>query len=439
MSVLKKSQFSVDIPIQYPGKGLRAVYQTMTRAFILFPEDDWLAITNGSLEQLDPDILEILCEQGFLVKSETDEAAVFESWRQQYVHDFSSIKSKVAVTRKCNNMCRYCIMETEAKDMSLETAQAMDRFYIELIKEKKPQSVEDVYSGGEVLLNPQVVLDSAARRYYFCMGRDIPYNFSIITNGTLITPAIISAMKEVGLTAIRVSLAGPAEIHDHLRPSRGNGKTFDRIMQNLKSVSGLIPIRIECNYDSTATDYLRLPEMMDDIKSRGIVFDNITFTPILPRRGESVYCGGTGDPETLLFLMREADKRGYPQFREAPSNACLSDYRSRLSFDTDGSIVACSALQSGEITSGNVFKGIDFVAQSQVLARKFRKKCLEECDLLPMCMGGCRLQVLAKTGDFNGVDCQYEAIDLILKEFMKRRAEAAVGGWKESEESKEAA
>lgn len=424
MPLFKKSRFTVDIPVENKGEELFGLYQTMTGAFILIPEKTWSYVLSDPIAPVDPATIDALYEQGFLVKDGVDETTLFDNWKQQYVHDFSTLKSKVLVTRKCNNGCRYCILDPEPKEMSHETARAMDRFYIETIEEKNPQRVEDDYLGGEPLLNAGIIQESAARRFYYCLGKGIEYGFFITTNGTLIRPSIISEMKEVGLTGIRVSLAGPAPVHDLLRPSKNNGKTYDLIMENLQDISGLIPINIECQYDSGALDFLSIPEMLDDIGERNIAVENIAFTPILPRRGGSPYDSGMGDPRILSYLMREAGKRGYPQGGEAPSNTCMADFRSRFVFDTDGSIIPCPSLQGAEMAYGHVTTGVDFVSESELLKRRLPDRCLNECSILPICMGGCRLQALVNQKDFNGIDCHHDTYRLFLEEYIKERASA---------------
>ncbi len=421
MPLFKKSRFTVEVPVEKDGEEFFSLYQTMTQAFVLIPEKNWSYVLSDPIAPADPATIDILCDQGFLVQDGTDETTVFENWKQQYVHDFSTLKSKVLVTRKCNNRCRYCILDPEAKEMSPETARAMDRFYIETIEEKNPQKVEDDYLGGEPLLNPGIILESAARRFYYCLGRGIEYGFVITTNGTLIRPSVISDMKEVGLTGIRVSVAGPAPIHDVLRPSKSNGKTYDLIMKNLQAISGMIQITIECQYDSGSLDFLRVPEMLDDIGERNIAIENIAFTPILRTRGESPYQSGMGDPRISLYLMQEAGKRGFPQNDEAPANGCMADFRARFIFDADGSIIPCPSLQGGEMAYGHVTTGVDFVAESQLLKRRLPDKCLNECPILPVCMGGCRLQALVNGNGFNGIDCHYEIHRLFVEEYIRER------------------
>jgi uncharacterized protein len=427
VGIFYQSRFTLDIPIEYgTDKGLVALYQTMTGAFVLIQEEHWCDISNGASAPTDPDAAEIMYEQGLLVKDGTDENAVFECWKQEHVHDFSTIKSKVLVTRKCNNRCRYCVLDPEPKEMSPKTARAMDEFYIGMMEERNPGEVKDDYLGGEPLLNTRIILESAARRFQHCGAKGIEYGFTITTNGTLIRPSIIFEMQQVGLTGIRVSMAGPAPVHDHLRPSKNNGGTYNLIMGNLQSVSGMVPITIECQYDSGALDYQRIPEMLDEFKECNIVIEDINFTPILPTRRDSSYNSGTGDSQIGLWLIKKARKRGYVQDRQAPSNTCMADFRSKFVFDTDGSIIPCPSLQGGEMAYGHVRKGVDFVSEAQLLKRRLDERCLNECELLPICLGGCRLQALVNHKDFAGIDCQYATYRVFIEDYIKEKAAAAL-------------
>jgi len=413
----------VAIPLDTDMESMMAMYQTMTDAFILIPELAWSHLNNGSLARVNSSTVDMLSGNGILVKEGVNETALFKAWMQKHVHDFSTIKSKVLVTRRCNNQCTYCILDPKPMDMSRDTALAMDRFYLTIIKEKNPHKVQDDFLGGEPLLTPGIILESAARRYYYCLGRGIEYGFTITTNGTLLQPSIIIKMKEAGLSGIRVSLAGPGPIHDCLRPSAGGGKTYDLIIKNLKDTSGLIPVSIECQYDASSQDYQKIPEMLDDFTKYDILIENISFTPILPRRGRSLFNAGMDDPEKFLYLKQEARKRGYPVDDEAPRNACMADFRSRFIFDVDGHCLPCPSLGHSEMAYGHVNTGIDFVLESQLLQRELPDQCLNKCELLPICMGGCRLQALIKNDDFGGIDCHYDVYSVFLKDYILHKAQ----------------
>ena len=422
MAAYKKSKYTVEVPFVKDGETVIGIYHTMTGAFYLICEKDWANAIHNPHALTDPALIDTLCEPGILMGEDVDETGLFETWKNQYVHDFSTLKSKVLVTRKCNNQCTYCIIDPEAKEMSSETAKAMDRFYINMIMERKPSHVQDDFLGGEPLLNAGIIMESAQRRFFFCQGKEIDYGFTITTNGTLMAKSAVSDMKEIGLTGIRVSLAGPASIHDRLRPSKTYEKPYERIIKNLEMVSGLIPISIECQYDSGALDFVSIPEMLDDLTRRNIHIDAIAFTPILSRRGEKPFDSGMGDPRIFLYLKHEALKRGFPMNDHAPSNACMTDLRSIVVFDTDGSLIPCPSLQSNEMVYGNIITGINFVAESRLLKRNLSDRCLNECELLPICFGGCRLQSLIHSNDFNGIDCHYDAYRLFLEDYIKEKA-----------------
>jgi len=427
MTGYQMSRFAVDLPVENRDDEFTAVYSTLTEALILMPGWKWMNIIN-TVPSVDAEIVGQLIQQGILVRGGVDETVVFKQWKNRHVHDFNTMRSKVLVTRRCNNRCIYCILNPEAKDMTVETAREMDIFYLEQIENNYPRQVKDDYLGGEPLMNLDVIIKSASRRFYFCKGKGIDYGFTITTNGTLVTRTVISKLKAVGLTAVRVSLAGPAEVHDRLRPSMGGGKTYETIMKNLEKIFGSIPIRIECQYDAGTRDFEGIPEMLDDMKRRNIRVEDIAFTPILKKRGQTEFCAGMGDVEKFLFLKQEASQRGFTVNGSAPSNLCMADFRSIYVFDTDGSIIPCPSFQGGEMAYGNVLTGIDFVAESQLLNRKLPDKCLNQCELLPLCMGGCRLQALTRQSDFNGIDCHYQIYRRLLEDYIRDKASAALYG-----------
>ncbi len=420
MNTYKRSMFALEVGDPNRQPGLTYLYHTLNGAFAIVDDKAWPATADKSFPMDGGDVFRVLSEQGFVLSFDTDETAIFDLWKRQLVHDYSIIKSKVLVTRRCNLACRYCVLEQETSTMTPETALAMDRFYIGFIREKGPSRVEDNYLGGEPLLNPQVIEESASRRFYFCDGKGIEYRFSITTNGTLLSPDIVKRFVDAGLSSIRVSLAGPGEVHDRLRPFSSGKGSCSSILENLKRISGLVPVSLECQYDSSAEDHRQIPRMLDQLAEEGVPLEDIAFTPILPRRTDNPFDSGFDRPEIHLALYREAAARGLPVYEHPPRAACMADFRSQLVFDADGSIIPCPSLQSGEMSFGHVKSGVDFVRESQLIDRKLPVKCLS-CELLPLCQGGCRLQALTKNGDFGGVDCNYEAFKTQVEEYVRQK------------------
>ena len=426
MSPITQSRFTVQVPLEYVKPRNLALYHTLTGAFIIIHAREWETVRSRPNWAQSRDAVSLLLKESIMVTPDTDETLLFETWRQQHIQNFSTLKSKVLVTRRCNNRCIYCILNPEAKDMSRETAHDIDQFYTDLILERKPDQVTDDYLGGEPLINRQIIMDSAQRRYYFCRGKGIDYSFIITTNGTLLTRDVISSFKKIGLAGIRVSLAGPKDVHDKLRPSRKNEPTYARIISNLQRVTKIIPISIEYQYDSGATDFLGFPDMLDDLSSHDVNIENVAITPIMPRRHHNKMRIEGKDAKIEIFLKREAARRGFPVYDEPPSNACMAEQKSTFVFDTDGSILPCPSLQSREMAYGHVAKGVDFVAESQLIFRQLPEHCLTQCEILPICQGGCRLQALVKNGEFKGIDCHYSLQLALLEDWMRQKAAAAL-------------
>ncbi|HYA42572.1 MAG TPA: radical SAM protein [Syntrophobacteraceae bacterium] len=423
MHTYHKSRFTVVITIRYGDTEWAAVYNTLSGAFVLIPREDWTALIHNGAIRSDPATVEHLLQQGILVKVGTDETLVYQNWRLQHVYSPSTIKSKMIVSRRCNMRCKYCLIDKESRDMKSEVAGEIDKFFLGVIREARPLMVSDEAGGTETMLNAGVLIESATRRFHFCQGLGIPYNLSMITNGTLLDRHTIERLIEVGLARVRVSVAGPARIHDALRPFKGGGGTHGIIMRNLAAISGLVPIMIECQYDSASRDYEDVPEMFDDFDLYGIAVDRVRFCPILRTRTNSPFQSGFGDPQIYLCLIAEAKKRGYSQFDHTPSNRCAADFRYNYVFDTGGELMPCPALQGGELAYGHARTGIDFIAESQLLMRKLPDKCLNDCSLLGVCGGGCRAQALVTGGDFNGIDCRYDTLLVFLEAYIREKAE----------------
>ena len=222
---MKHSRFTIFLPV--PGMdGHHALYQTMTGGMVILAGKSGPEALDAVLASGDAPSLKLLREQGFLVPEEVDETRMFNLWFQQHVHHQKAIHFVTMVTRKCNLRCRYCVVAPEAKDMTPETALAVDQFCFDVIRERRPIKIRDGFHGGEPLMNLPVILESASRRSAFCKEREIDYSFSFVTNGMLLTPECIRSLAAVGLSGIRVSMAGTEEIHDGLRITVGGGKDF---------------------------------------------------------------------------------------------------------------------------------------------------------------------------------------------------------------------
>jgi uncharacterized protein len=412
------SMYTKVLPLSVNEKNMIALFNTMSKGFCLLTSTEWERIKALFGKASKEPTLLALQNNGLLVSGDVDEQATLKLYRQQIVHNTHTLKSRMMVTHACNCNCLYCYQKSRPLSMTEEIAQKTDAYYMTLINQKRPQRILDNYIGGEPLLNFQVLLNSASRRYHFCLGKGIEYDWGITTNGLLLDNNCFRQMMAVNLKHVRVSLAGPKEIHDHLRPDKQGNGTYETIIKNLKGIDQQVKIGIECQYDAGAEDYRKIPLMLDEITAEGIRIDEIAFTPIQPRKQEAQFICGNGDPVIYTWLAAEAAQRGFPMYDEPPGNYCMADMRNYLIIDAKGNILPC-LLECGELAYGDVVTGIDFRKEAQILDRQRPGKCVESCDLAPLCTGGCRLKEYYRSGNFNSIDCPYDMLNSALEAHIK--------------------
>jgi 12,18-didecarboxysiroheme deacetylase len=137
---------------------------------------------------------------------------------------FSSDKKPVVVwnvTRRCNLRCVHCYAQADDQVREDELTTAEGKTLLDDLAAFGAPVI--LFSGGEPLVRPDLVelADYAVR---------LGMRAVISTNGTLITPAIAGALREIGLSYVGISLDGTREVNDRFRGVRG---AFDRAMAGI--------------------------------------------------------------------------------------------------------------------------------------------------------------------------------------------------------------
>lgn len=91
--------------------------------------------------------------------------------------------------------------------------------------------------GGEPLLNPRGCLELLARAADYGLS-----SAWMISNTTLLTPALARKLWDLRLRFIQVTFDGDRADHDRIRVRRSNGGTFDTIVDNMVRASQAAPI-----------------------------------------------------------------------------------------------------------------------------------------------------------------------------------------------------
>src|SRR3569623_758697 len=141
----------------------------------------------------------------------------------------------LAIAQKCNLGCTYCYAQQgefggAAQNMTRQAAeQAVDL----LVNGAAPGArLNLAFLGGEPLANRALLQETPRRARTLAEERGVTLGFSITTIVTLLT-VDDAAFFETFAFAVTVSLDGPREVHDRLRPFKSGQGSFDRIMRNV--------------------------------------------------------------------------------------------------------------------------------------------------------------------------------------------------------------
>jgi MoaA/NifB/PqqE/SkfB family radical SAM enzyme len=146
-----------------------------------------------------------------------------------------------SLTEMCNLRCAHCINESPMHTR-MGSARTMSSALIERLQDDfSYASYFGFVHGGESL---------AARHTLFAMLEAIkrakagaPYTVHLLSNGMLLSEAVVARLSELGVNSLSVSLDGAtSEVNDSIR----RGGRFDRILANLK---GAVKFRKERGVD----------------------------------------------------------------------------------------------------------------------------------------------------------------------------------------------
>jgi uncharacterized protein len=323
----------------------------------------------------------------------------------------------LAIAQKCNLGCTYCYAQQgafggEAKNMPLATAnEAVDLL---LAQAGEGGKATLAFLGGEPLVNRSVVQAVTQRAAELAGRRGIALSFSITTNGTLLNQADAAFFETHGF-AVTVSLDGPRETHDRLRPYKSGAGSFDRIMRNLQPLLAR-QRRMQVSARVTVTPgNLDLRRTLDDFIAAG--FRSVGFSPVLSApdagsgelRGEDlarmlegmIDCGrafeqkliaGERYPfENMVNAMREIHRGTH---RPYPCGAGAGYF----GVSADGELAACHRFVGDpEGAMGNL-AAVDRDRQSRWLAERHvhRQAPCTQCWARYLCGGGCHHEVIRR-------------------------------------------
>jgi len=337
------------------------------------------------------------------------------------------------LTNQCNLSCQYCYEfgadkvatpEGKPKFMDFETAKASVDFLLEQSAGRR--SIHITFFGGETLMNfpllKQVV--NYANERAAADSRHI--DFSLTTNATLLTPAIIDFLSEnrIGVT---VSMDGPKEMHDKLRVFSNGRGSYDIIEPKVRALienHRTRPITARVTLTAGVTDVVRIFRHL----KQDLGFHEVGFAPVTTSSNQLYAINARGMDgvleefhtlagEYLEYALR-GEAHGFSNVSDTLAELCQGVNKSHpcgaglglVGVGPSGDIAPCHRFVDSDAHAlGHISTGINRDKQADFLRRGHidSKYDCHTCWARPLCAGGCHHEAFVRYGDTGHPNLHY--------------------------------
>ncbi|WP_029544490.1 radical SAM protein [Selenomonas sp. AB3002] len=423
-------------------KGRKIFFNARTCALAVVNQDFtriYESVNQGCYEPIPKDeaLLKDMLRSGCLVDDEVDELKYLEYRRGLSVYSPLGLSLTIAPTLACNFRCTYCFEKHVNNSMNIETQNAIIMFI-----EKKVQYLKELavtWYGGEPFLAKETIADLSDKIMELCKKHGVNYRSAMITNGSLITEDAVDFLKKNRIHFIQVTLDGPQVIHDSRRISLSGKSTFKTIVKNVDMLlKNDIEVSIRVNIDQKNENHI--PELLSSLKEDMEYYKKVKlgFAPVMPINEvcQSVHeaCFGADQfSEKILPLYELAFEEGfsnckmmlYPSLKQ---NYCGADQANSFVIDPEGVLYKCWSIVGDKTQScGNVKTGCNTKHDnylSWMVRSPFAIEKCRECNLLPVCMGGC--PQMARQNSKDGAIC--DSIKYNIRQVMRFYYDHLQGG-----------
>jgi uncharacterized protein len=337
------------------------------------------------------------------------------------------------LTNQCNLSCTYCYEfgedkvatpEGKEKFMDFETAKTSVKMLLD--QSAGRQAVHITFFGGETLMNFPLLKSVVAYATEQAAAQGRTIDFSLTTNGTLLTPAIIQFLSDNNI-GVTVSMDGPPELHDKLRVFANGRGSYDIIAPRVKAlIQGhrTRPITARVTLTNGVTDVVRIFRHL----KQELGFHEVGFAPVTTSPDRLYAIGEKGmdgvleqfhvlAKEWLEYALR-GEMHGFSNVSDTIAELYQGVNKSHpcgaalglVGVGPSGDIAPCHRFVDSDTHAlGNVNTGIDREKQQAFLDRghiKGKYDC-HSCFARPLCAGGCHHEAFVRYGDTGHANLHY--------------------------------
>lgn len=354
--------------------------------------------SKNTQEIKDEALVRLLLEKGVLVPAEMDEMGAFHymAMAEQYTVTSTKLSFTIAVTEKCNYMCRYCFEngKMSSREMSSETAGKVADYIERQIQEAAHlREIKITWFGGEPLLMMSAISIISEKIIKVCDENNIIFSCAIITNGSLLSPPIIQKLLNYRLSFVQVTLDGDEDISCNYKQCSPN--FFRSSIKGILLAAEHVRVNVRLNTDGkNIHSILNVVGRIRKLSEAPQAKENIRYyLACIDSPGQNIM--PEWFVETHKIFLDYLCKNGMKQdlilaLPKARYTSCGAVTNSFNFIGVDGKIVKCEHyLGDASKTVGSVEDGLYHnYEETRFRDSRMDNKC-SDCAFFPICRQGC--------------------------------------------------
>lgn len=383
------------------------IYNTLSNALIEVEEGVYEILQtckkNNSYvnkEELDDEELYcVLSEKRILTENNQNEFLLYKSLIQND-RSVCCLSLTIAPTLDCNYSCPYCF-ENNRNSIYMNT-DVMDSI-VSFINKQNIKQIHITWFGGEPLMGIEQIKQLCQKMTKL---EDRSFSYSMITNGFLITPEIITFLKEMGLNSLQITVDGLKESHNLAKYTKNCKDTFSKTIENIDLLASSAPkIRVDVRANLNKKNANEYADLYDFFANRYKESPQIRIYPAFVT-GSSTGCQRK---ESLLFTRKEKSKfvldlyynKGITthlcRYPNSTFQECSTRNKNVYTIDPEGYFYKCwevigdKKYAIGKLNSDGFLGSINCNMLNRYLygSDPLEDKTCSKCSYLPICFGGC--------------------------------------------------
>jgi uncharacterized protein len=349
-------------------------------------------------------VVKYLADRGYLVRKGTNEYRQFQQMFGNQHYRSDALELILMPSEDCNFRCTYCYEDFARGTMVQEVREGIKNLVRRRIKKLNRLNIS--WFGGEPLYGWEAVKDLAPFFIEIADQHEVPFGSNMTTNGYLLTPEVADQLFAWRIRNFQITLDGLPEHHNHSRPGRDGSPTFERILDNLKSLAHRdeeFQVRLRINFDQVNAG--SLPKFMELLAEE--FRDDPRYTIALhaigkwggPNDANLDVCGAEDSSRIRHDLMAEAKRQGLSltslrDTLQVGSQVCYAARPYNFLIGATGKVMKCTIVLDkddynvvGRITpAGDLELDDDRMALWTEPAFEQDSQC-RRCVMLPTCQG----------------------------------------------------